>query len=166
MSNVYVANMFIFDPTSYNLQEGCGFFNVTVKRTGTSALPIEMVLSTPNMSNASSNYIPSWNFYINFEPTQLTATAVVPIIDDSVPEKTDDVFPLTLSIGPISESLSSGVLFGEGQSSSTLAYVKVVDNDNGKAIVTILQSLAENSIQSTLLYWIFKHIFKNLKEVQ
>ena len=125
VSTVSIANTFLLDPTEYNLQEHCGYFNVTVKRTGTSALPIELLLSTPTTFSESSNYIPSWNFFIVVQPMQLTATAVVPIIDNSIRNEVDDEFSLTLSVGPTSESLTSRLML-----TSASATVKVIDNGN------------------------------------
>ena len=137
----FVANSFQLYYTTFNLQVDCGYFNVTIIRTGTSALPIELILSLSNVTSRS------WNFSIIFQPMQSIISVVVPIIE--APEKSDNGFSLTLSVGATSESLTRRLLFGASRSLSPLATMR--DDNIGTTLVAASRS-ANLFYEFTLLF--------------
>ena len=129
---IVVENHFGLYFTTFNLQEDCGYFNATITRAGTSALPIELVISRPSMTSTSSYSVPSLKTSIIFQPTQLTNTAIVPMIEEySAENKTENnELSLILSVGPTSESLRGRLLLLDNQTLLVIPVVttvKVVD---------------------------------------
>ena len=149
--NYVSGNAFTFEQSTYAVMEGSTHLNLTIARTGEAAIPIELVLSTPDDSKDSSNYISSFKNTVVFQPSQQSVAVVIPIVDDSVKENTIDEFLLTLSPGPGTQSFRDRLSLGSSGTAS--AVVKVQDNDIGMDVAEVVITHAHN-----LLYNIYADI--------
>jgi hypothetical protein len=120
-----VAGAVEFSAATYTVDEGAGSATITVTRTGGSASGVTVGFATSNGTATTPADYTATTGTLTFGAGQLTATFVVPIIDDTVK---DDPDPLTNIPQTVTLTLSSpggGAVLGL----RTTAALSIIDNE-------------------------------------
>ncbi len=100
---VCLGNAFRFQNTNFNVRYGLSHFSAVVDRAqGTAEIPISLLVTLHSS-------MPLWNTTVVFQPGQMSATAVVPLTDDTLRDNSGQ-FMLFLSTGPDSDELRNRIV--------------------------------------------------------